>query len=48
MIVNIAYDTTDITRVKIIRVWSWNEISCSMIGDAASWRRSWPQYILSE
>ena len=48
MIVNSAYDTTVITRVKIIKVWSWNEMSCSIIGEAASWRRSWPQVILSE
>ena len=32
----IAYVTTDITRVRIISVWSWNEISWSIIGDAAS------------
>ena len=31
-----AYLTTVITRVKIISVWSWNEINWSIIGDAAS------------
>jgi hypothetical protein len=33
-----AYVTTVITSERTIRVLSWKEISCSIIGDAASWR----------
>jgi len=44
-----AYPTVVITRVRITRAWSWNEIICSIIGEAASWSRSCDQYcILSE
>lgn len=25
--------------IKIIKVWSWKKISCSIMGDALSWRR---------
>lgn len=43
---SIAYPTTVSTRVRIIKVWSWNEISCSITGDAASWKESCPQYVI--
>lgn len=44
-----AYPTVVITSVRITRAWSWNEIICSIIGEAASCSISWDQCcILSE
>lgn len=36
--VNIKYPTRIVIIVKIIRVWSWKKDSCSISGEAPSWR----------
>jgi len=38
MILVIVYITVVMIISMIIRAWSWKKISCSMIGDALSWR----------
>ena len=41
-IINV-YVTTDVTNTRITSEWSWNEIIWSIMGVAASWKRSCPQ-----
>ena len=37
----IIYPTNEVIKIKIIIVWSWKKINCSIRGEALSWR---PKY----
>lgn len=43
---SIAYPTTVMISIRIIIAWSWNMMSCFIIGDAASWNDSCPHIVI--
>ena len=38
--------TNEIINIKIKLIKSWRKINSSMIGELASWRPNWPQFII--
>lgn len=40
--------TIEIIRIRIVRVWSWKKISCSIRGQAAFWNPNADQVAISK